>query len=66
MKLEVKTTESEKHFLYTLLCVVRVFAMIPLVVIGYAYALIMWMLGTKDVITKTVTYFNGIAFNRKD
>lgn len=66
MKLEVKTTENEKHFLYTSLCVVRVFAMIPLVVIGYAYALIMWMLGTNDVITKTVTYFNGIAFNRKD
>lgn len=49
MKIAVKTTEKEKHFLYTLLCVVRVLVMIPIVIIGFAYLLIMWMLGTKDV-----------------
>ena len=40
--------KRRRHLLYTLLCVVRLFAFLPLIFIGAASIPIMWILGISD------------------
>ena len=52
--------------LYTVLCVVRLFAFLPLILICLCFVPVMYLLGISDPLGKWVKLTEGIVFDVKD
>lgn len=52
--------------LYTVLCVVRLFAFLPLILICLCFVPVMYLLGISDALGKWVKLTEGIVFDVKD
>jgi len=52
--------------LYTVLCVVRLFAFLPLILICLCFVPVMYLLGISDALGKWAKLTEGIVFDVKD
>jgi hypothetical protein len=52
--------------LYTVLCVVRLFTFLPLILICFCFVPLMYLLGISDPLGKWVKLNEDIVFNVKD
>ena len=62
----LKNTTKLSDTLYTALCVVRLFAFMPLILICFGFVPVMYLLGISDPIGKWVKLNEGIVFNVND
>jgi len=61
----MKLSDGEIVFLKSLMCIIRLIFAIPLIVVCYFYVGIMWSLGTKNTLDKTIKYWESLIFNIK-
>jgi hypothetical protein len=62
----LKNTTKLSDALYTVLCVVRLFAFMPLILICLCFVPLMYLLGISDPLYKWVKLNEGIVFDVKD
>jgi hypothetical protein len=62
----LKNTTKLSDALYAVLCVVRLFAFIPLILICLCFVPIMCLLGVSEPLDKWVKLNEGIVFDVKD
>ena len=63
---DLKNTTKLSDALYTLLCVVRLFAFLPLILTSLCFVPIMYLLAVTAPLDKLVRLFEGIVFDVKD
>lgn len=62
----LKNTTKLSDALYTVLCVVRLFAFLPLIFICLCFVPIMYLLGVSNPLDKWVKLNEGVVFDVKD
>jgi len=62
----LKNSTKLSDALYTVLCVVRLFAFLPLILICLLFVPIMYLLGISDPLGKWTKLNEGIVFDVKD
>ena len=62
----LKNSTKLSDALYTLLCVVRLFAFLPLILICLCFVPVMYLLGISDPLGKWTKLTRGIVFDVKD
>ena len=65
-KQKVSKETKSKPELYTVLCVVRLFAFLPLILIWFCFVPLMYLLGISDPLGKWAKLNEGIVFDVKD
>jgi len=63
---DLKNTTRLSDALYTLLCVVRLFAFLPLILTSLCFVPIMYLLAVTAPLDKLVRLFEGVVFDVKD
>jgi hypothetical protein len=63
---DLKNTTKLSDALYTLLCVVRLFAFLPLILTSLCFVPIMYLLAVTAPLDKLVRLFEGVVFDVKD
>ena len=63
---DLKNTTRLSDALYTLLCVVKLFAFLPLILTSLCFVPIMYLLAVTAPLDKLVRLFEGVVFDVKD
>ena len=63
---DLKNTTKLSDALYTLLCVVRLFAFLPLILTSLCFVPIMYLFAVTAPLDKLVRLFEGVVFDVKD
>ena len=63
---KLKNTTKLRDYLYSLLCVVRLLAFLPLILMFLCFVPLMYILGISNPLGKWVNFNEGIVFNVKN